>query len=564
MSGRADKTQKGTEKQTQTHKAKTPNSPTTASNNTQYIFGRSRSPSDLPIRSGMLKPETILQLQRTIGNQAVMRVVGQSAENTHQRDGIEAAQQNDLEPEAYDVQAVNGSSERHQNIKNMLPGAQPLVQRNGEDTEDENVAWADNAIGRIESIQDAVSGALERLNADARTAIQHIRDSQTQYDNFDEMYESAVAHVVGGIEAAQAKEQEMRENVKFVATSILAVAAPTANSIYSAIDGTITKVQRVSSILATPSPSGTGSSGSSSPGMAARGENRVDWSELLSTTLDTFENTLQNNASLQNVANECVSILRFLDDVQEGRYTGANPRTDSNGQKADRMVNDASSILRDLRAIDEGIVSGPAETLKDQITERLSDVTPNKLRQDIAIRWMAGLGSNELDQIDTADAYLAEIGVFDGGDNRLDYDTGVITTDVDERILHWRAQWENLAMMLVGSTVTWLGNPFVPRQVIDTGTRCIEPRAYGGQVRDGRNREWNVNVPQGAPPEGGGQMLLVSYSVDHRDSSGWEWSYPADLRQQLRWEITFTGRPVGNLGGGAPQAGPVLNSPDAP
>ncbi|MDQ7036899.1 MAG: hypothetical protein Q9P01_19305 [Anaerolineae bacterium] len=426
---------------------------------------------------------------------------------------------------------------------------------------EEDITWADSANTSVERVQDGVRDAISRLNSDATTAIGHIREAQTQYDSFDEMYNDAVGRFISGVESAQAKEREFRENVKFVATTTFAVVAPTASAMYSAMDGALTKVQRVSSIVssATARRTPADTSGGTSPGAAARREDRVDWSNLLSTTLTAFEDTVQNNTDLSNIANSCVDIVRFLDSVQERRYTGDNPQSAPLGQQANRMVDNLSDILSNLNGITAGVISGPTETLKNQIVERLGSVTPRQLEQDIAIRWMGGLGRNELDQIDLADAYLARIGVFDRGDNRLDYDTGTITTDIDERILHWRASWESSAMSLVGSTVLWLGNPFAPRELIDDGERCVIPRTYSGQIRDDHNGEWNVNIPGGAPPEGGGQLLLTGYTVDHMDSSGWEWSYPGDLRQRLRWEIRFTAQAVGQLGGGAPAAGPVIN-----
>lgn len=476
--------------------------------------------------SGKLTPRRLRHLQNTVGNQTVLRLIDQGSLH---RDAIQR---------------------------------DPDVQR---EVDEETMSWAAATNTSVETIQDAVRSAATRLNTDAGTAITHIEAAQGQYNDFERKYEEAVVSFVDGVEQAQAKEREMRENVKFVATTALAVAAPTASQMYQAIDGTITKTTRVASILSTgaPAPAPQGRPGGSSPGMAARREDRVDWSELLTTTLTAFRTTLQNNASLNELAGDCIEIVRFLNSVQTGRYTGDNPRSDPLAVKAQRLVDNLSTVLADLRSIGEGTVSGPTETLKDQITERLSGLSKRKLEQDIAIRWMAGLGSHELDNIDLADAYLRQIGVIDSEGNRLGYDTGAITTSDDERIIHWRASWEATAMSLVGSTVTWLGNPFMPPpRVIDDGTRCIEPRVYSGMIRDGRNREWNVDVPQGAPHEGGGDILLTGYTVDHRDSSGWEWSRPGDLRQQLQWEIRFTGQPVGRLGGGAPPEQDIIHAPD--
>lgn len=429
------------------------------------------------------------------------------------------------------------------------------------DTTDDT-AWATATKTAVERIQDAVPEAVDRLNTDAEAAIGHITRAQEAYNQFDRDYESAVAAFVSGVEAAQAREEEFRKNVKFVATSLLAVQAPLVSSMYGAIDGVLSKVERVGSIAAsTTTPRAPAdASGGSSPAMAARRENRVDWSELLSTTLTAFRETLKNNATLNSLSRTCVQTVRFLDNVEDGDYEGSSPQTSPNGVRATRMADNVTATIRQLSSIGNSTISGPTETMANQVAERLGGITVRKLQQDIAIRWIAGLPTNKRDEIDTADAYLREIGVIDSQGNRLGYNTGNITTDVDERIIHWRAQWENLAMELMGSTVTWLGNPRAPRAPINDGTRCIEPKVYSGRVRDNRNREWNVSVPRGATPEGGGTMLLQSYTVDHRDSSGWEWRSPRNLRQLLQYEILFTALPRGPLGGGAPAMGPVIHN----
>lgn len=506
------------------------------------------------IDPNFLKPNTLLQLQNVVGNQTVVQLVNQQQ--------VQHTQGN-ADPKL-DTPTAQRFSFQQTAGRLHPPPAAALVQR---EVDEETMDWAESTNAAIEQIQDAVGDARDRLNEDANTAIEHIEEAQGVYDDFEETYDEAVTDFINGVEAAQAKQEEFRKNVKFVAMTALAVAAPTAGQVAGAIDTTITRVQRVGSILAAAEAAQGGNAGSgdaNTPGQAAQEIDRPDWSNLLSTTLDSYRSTLQNNDTLNNIASECIDIVRFLNDVQLGNYEGDNPRRDPTAEKAERLANSQERVLSDLQAIDAGVVSEPARELKEQIVAELGDVSKEELEQDIGIRWIASLDNNQLDEIDTAEAYLAEIGVFDEGDNRLDYDTGLITTSDDERIIHWRAEWEALAMDLVGSTVTWLGSRLPPRPVFDTGTRCVEPRVYGGTVRDSRNREWNVSVPDGAPPEGGGQMLLQSYSVDHRDSSGWEWSRSADLRQQLRWEIQFTATPVEGaaLGGGAPAPGPVIHAPD--
>ena len=546
MSESADKTHKETGSHTQKH-TEAP-TPATQEYGTSWMsFGSGPAQSSAAINPATLTPRKILQLQRTIGNQAVMQLFRDNASPQVQEQlAATPAHEDAIDTHTSDVDSKSLQREA-------------LLQR---EVSEEDQQWATEANGSIERIQDAITAATTRLNTDARAAIGHIRDAQTQYNNFERMYEEAVVRFVGGVEAAKAREQEFRDNVKFVATSVFVAAAPMAGGMYEAMDGALSKVQRVSSIIVTtttPAPA-PDRSGGTSPAMAARGGGRVEWSELLSSTLTAFETTLQNNENLSNMSAECVSLVRFLNSVQNGTFTGDAAQSSPSGTKASTIHSSVTTILRDLAAIDEGTVSGPTGTLKNQITERMGTVTSRKLEQDIAIRWMGGLGRNELDQIDLADAYLASIGVFDSGDNRLDYDTGSITTDIDERILNWRASWETSAMNLVGSTVTWLGDPLTRPGIIEDERGCRVIRTYGGTVRDDRNGEWNVYVPRGVTPEGGGSMLVTGYSVDHMDSSGWEWSYPAQLQQQLRWEIRLTGQPVPPMGGGAPTAGPVMNA----
>lgn len=480
------------------------------------------------------------QISRVNGNRALQRVVAHMRETGQQKVADTPARDNGIQQ-----------------------SQETIVQREGESGD--HAAWATSKKSAVERVQDAVPEAVTRLNTDATAAIGHIRSTQTAYNSFDEKYERAVGLFVGGVAAAQAREQEFRDNLKFVATSLLAVQAPLISGMYGAMDGVLTKVQRVSSIIntATTPAAPANRTGDSSPAMAARRENRVDWSELLSTTLTAFENTLQNNATLNSVSRSCVQVVRFLDNVEDGRYTGANPETDPLGVKANRIAESVENILARLREIDQGTVSTATNTLATQVAERLNGITVQRLQQDLAIRWMAGLPQDQLDQIDTADAYLKEIGVIDSQGNRLGYDTGSITTDVDERIIHWRAQWENTAMGLVGSTATWLGSWLPMPPVIDDGRRCIQPRVYAGRARDSRNRVWNVQIPRGVTTtEGGGQLLLESYQVNHQDSSGWEWSYPAALQRELQYEIQFIASPLGSLGGGASAPGPVIHAPD--
>ena len=67
-------------------------------------------------------------------------------------------------------------------------------------------------------------------------------------------------------------------------------------------------------------------------------------------------------------------------------------------------------------------------------------ITAQKLKQDMAIQWMAGLSPHEIEAIDDTDGELKDLGVIDEKDNRLGYDTGSVTEDHDERTIWLRAQ----------------------------------------------------------------------------------------------------------------------------
>ena len=518
-----------------------------------------------------LTSNNVLYLQRLVGNQAVNRLLlhtpATTSHSRKQRQFLLRQKTSTEKLDSSDKIARQPTTSSPQQKKTGQIARQPKQSVQREDSEDDvdHAAWATTTKTSVRRVQDAIIDARDRLNTDAATAITHIRTGQSAYTDFETKYESAVEAFVGGVESAQAKEKEFRANLKFVVTSAMAIYAPTASAIYSAIDGTLTKVQRVGSIINSTMPptAPAGRPGGHSPAMAARRENRVDWNNLLSTALTAFDSTIKNNATLNNMARACIDSVRFLDSVENGTYTGSSPQTTPDGVKSIRLIEGINGTLRQLRDIRAGIVSRPSEILANQISGRLSGLTVRKLQQDIAIRWIAGLPRNQRDEIDTADTYLRKIGVIDSSGNRLGYNTGAITSDIDERIIHWRAQWENLAMELVGSTATWLGSTMPLPPVQDTATQCVEARVYSGRVRDNRNREWFVNIPHGVTTaEGGGSMMLESYSVDHRDSSGWEWSHPGDLQSQLQYEIRFNARRIGRLGGGAPQATAIMHAPD--
>lgn len=445
-------------------------------------------------------------------------------------------------------------------------GNQAVADHLQREVTDDDVAWARASAASVARVQDAVLAATDRLNDDARAAIADIRACQEQYDRFDELYDEATERFITGVEAAQAQSQAIRDAVVLAAKTAFAAAAPTAFAMYEAIDGALGKVSTVAGLVNVANTAGRTPTGTSTGtgAVAARGLGVVDWSELLTTTLDAFEGHVQNNEELTALSRRVIGLDRFLDSVRDRSFAG-EARTSADAGEVDDLVAHAGEIERSLGRITEGAISGTTGQLRADIADRMGEVTGRSIEQDIAIRWMAGLGRSELTQIGDSASYLTRIGVTDAAGNRLGYEIGWISTDTDEHLLQWRAQAESQAQAMVGTTVTWMGNPFAAQlpsmppanPLLGGQERCYEydPMVYSGNIRDDDGREWRCDVPRGAPTDSGGTIFLTGYHVDHADMSDQN-SYPSRLREQFRWEITFTGRAVGTLGGGAADYNP--------
>jgi hypothetical protein len=419
------------------------------------------------------------------------------------------------------------------------------VQR--DETEDANKKWAEESNAKIETVQDAVSKAKTNLNGDAQKAVEAVRGAQTSYTAFDKKYNDALERFKDGVSAAQEKEKEFRENVKFVGNLLLCYASPfykAATGAAGSVLGTIESVAKLAEgIGAVPKPKDK-PAGESDKNVGPSPQ--VDWSGLLTTTIDSFEKTLSQNKSLDSMSDQCIQLVRFLGSVRSGTFSGSDPRGSTQGDKVTTMADNATGITGGLSAIGTSEVSGPATPFRAETAKSLDKVTGLELEQRIAMKWISGLTKDQLDEIDTAEDYLSMIKVIGAEGSRLSYDTGMITTSDDEQIVQMLAQVEHEAMNLVGQTADWLG-----------GRRFAD--AVAGEIRDDAGRTWNAAATKGTSEEGGGQVRITAYSVarSQSEAAGWEWSRPANLREQLFRDVTFTVTPTGPTGGGVVE-GPVL------
>jgi hypothetical protein len=405
--------------------------------------------------------------------------------------------------------------------------------------------WAEAANTSVELVQDAVTKARDNLEKDARDALTAIRDVQTGYVTFEGKYDEALGNFIAGMaaaKAAQAKVDELKGFAKEAGDLVLGRYFKLLSEIKSKADkvlGYIDKAARVVKLL-TPSPHPRPER-PDRPGQA-------NWSDLLSTTITAFETTLQQNAMLNALSSRCTENVRFLGRVRTGGFAGPSAESSPEGLRVAAMADNAAAAVSALSTVGTGEVSEPAKQFAAAAKAHLDKVTVRRLEQDIAIRWMGALSPDELDQIEVAEDYLASIGVINAGGNRLDYDTGIITTDVDEKLIQWLAKAESTAMSMVGHNAEWLGGRSVGGSVV-------------GQIRDNRNRHWNAAAPAGTSENGGGTVRITTYWINRNpgESSSWEWSHSANLQLYLRNQVGFEVLPLGSTGGGATAEGPVLN-----
>jgi hypothetical protein len=433
---------------------------------------------------------------------------------------------------------------------------------------DADRAWAETTNGSLGKIEDAVTAAQRRVNTDATDASAALKVVQAEYELFERRYWDAVGRFTRGVEAAQAREQQLRDAIQTtVEVALVGVTGPwvsaskAATKVINVLDETykyFEAVQNVGSLLDTAFPGGA-PSGRPQPGPSPD----IDWSAALTTAISVLDDTIKQHTRLTDMSDATNKHLRFVNNVRAGSFAGDNPAQTPEGLAATRLAENLAKVTEELGALGDGSISAPAINFKNAAVPKLQAKTDRDLEQELAIRWIGGLSWDELDEIDTADDYLISIGLIDGQGNRLALDTG--WWDDPEELIYYLARTERRAMQMVGNTVDWMG-AFIKTPIelptIEIGSGrfarkvCPVPPPFLGQVRDSRGSFWRAEVPGRTSREDGGYVKITGYTIDREHRTGWE-SWGRSEVQQMEAEVTFHATPVGETGGGA---GPLLPS----
>ncbi|MGH3903644.1 MAG: hypothetical protein ACRDTE_05550 [Pseudonocardiaceae bacterium] len=433
-------------------------------------------------------------------------------------------------------------------------------------------AWARTTNTSVEQVQDAVTAAQREVNTDATAASAALKVVQTEYTHFEERYWHAVSRFTRGVEAAQAREQQLRDSIQTtVELALFGVTGPwTAASVAASTTVTTMEetykyfeaVQNAASVVDTAFPGAGQPSAAPRPGPSPD----IDWSAALSTAISILDETVKQHGQLTDMSAACIRHIRFLGDVRNGSFAGENPAQTPEGLAATRLAENIARVTTALGTLGGGSISEPAVTFKDAAVPLLQAKSDRDLEQELAIRWIGGLSWDQLDEIDTADDYFISIGLIDGRGNRLALDTG--WWDDPEELIYYLARTERRAMQLVGDTVDWMGAflrtpielPFEVRGPF--GSRvCPVPPPFLGQIRDSRGTLWRAEAPGHTSREDGGYVRVTSYTIDRENRTGWQ-SWGRSEVEQMEAEVTFRVTPVGETGGGAGPLLPSIHAPD--
>jgi hypothetical protein len=253
------------------------------------------------------------------------------------------------------------------------------------------------------------------------------------------------------------------------------------------------KVEKAGEQAATFKKIATGAGGK--PDVNPGATDQTDWKALLQTTLETFEKYVKGNQSIAAVNKSCLTSTRYLTRVIEGK-AGDDPRATADGKQAEKFQEGAAKAKAEL-AFKKGDLSAGSASFAQSVAKALDGQDRQKIQQDIAIKWISGLGRDQVGAIDDADGYLKQIGVIDKDGNRLGVNTGSWTTEWDTLVIRARAQVEQKARAMVGSVRPWQGG-----------------RRYGdiaviGSVQGDTSQRWRASGPLTLKEEAGGQVRVV-------------------------------------------------------
>lgn len=406
-----------------------------------------------------------------------------------------------------------------------------------EGSKEEAMNWAKSIRSKIESVQFAVQSAQEVLDSDADAALASLKAAQNSYLSFERAYNECLATFVAGVKKATAEKEELRRNLKTVVSVAMAATggAGLAGAVVTNTQSVLGKIdsvgQQLSDVGITPKVPET-TKAAVNPGATTQ----TDWKELFQTSIDTLQKYIKGNKSLHAISKSCIELTPWLNSVIDG---GAdNPRSSTQGQRADKFAAGADSAMAMLGGISSGLVSASATAFAQSTSAALDHQDTRKIEQDIAIKWISSLARDQVDAIDDAGAYLSKIGVIDSKGNRLGVDTGSYTTEWDTVIIRARAQVEQRAKAMVGTVRGWGGGKKIGNTVVGT--------VQG----DSTSSDWWRGVgPNNLTQNYAGQVRVLSYSIREIEksvSSNWEHVNENKLQGKMISYVTFKVEPVGD------------------
>lgn len=448
---------------------------------------------------------------------------------------------------AGEAAAVSAAAAISRQVIQREPEGQP-ADKGGDksDEKDESEAdkeWAKEARTTIRSLETAVSVIGALLDTSCNLAIGQYQAVNITLSNFENKYKAALQEFAQGVNDASAATEANRKAFDMVLDMALGSAAPVLAGGISAASGVLGKIQTTAGFFVNGAPAGAKPAEAPTGDPTAPGAGAgIDWSGFVDQILQSYQSSVQSNSELRGIGTSLDKHEAFLSSVIEGSVT--NGRESAGGKEVDKIMGSLEQISASLGGCGGSeLVTAASATLID-VTSKLGKVTPRKLKQDIAIRWMASKGGpKNLDDIDKAATYLKSLGVFDRNENRLGYDPGVWIHGSDEVILQARAAVESEAMQLVGKTGEWLG-----------GTRSGQADRFTGSVRaNGRHYKASGH---GLVAGGGGSVTITAYSIAPIPDNINDWSRPANTKQILAGLVSLSVTPNGTMGGGATPDGP--------
>lgn len=402
-------------------------------------------------------------------------------------------------------------------------------------------AWAVQARSQLRRVEDELGAARGRLSADSRDAIDSLKDAQKSYEAFEKRFQAARESVVKGLAESRARAEAVREGASFVAGLALAPIAPKVFVLKGAAKTAVTSVSNVATAAALAHEI---AEPSTSVDDIPTSSDRIDWSGLLDVALDAFTAHLDRSDALDALDGRLQASVRFLGDALAGEVEG-DPWSDPRAERARQLVDRTGDILASLGAIEEGVVSQPASDLSADVRANLGAKSENDICQELVVRWLARVQHHEMDfftgAIRDVRSYLEEIRVAGEDDSRLNFDWGMVFSDVDEKNLRMVAMAESQAMDTVGGPVRrvnrGIGDWFL--------------------ARDTNGITWKA-VPEGSASDVD-IFEVTDYHVDRSHDYADEWSYET-TPDRMRGDITLTVRPVDDAEAARRRFGPQVRA----